>query len=269
MNEIKKGQTDWHIPLNENFGELENETAKVTTENTFKGTQTIASGELIVSGGVVKLGNTMKISNTRLNEAYFYPSTTDANGLFLGYVENIDTLCPVYNNGLTLGAPNHKWKGGYFATAPVVTSDKNLKKDIENLEDDFVIAMVENLRPVQYQMKDGDSGRTHIGFIAQEIEEVLTLIGKKDTDFAGFIRSPKTEEYIELDEQGNEISKTREVEGEYIYGLRYEEFIALLYKYAQIKEQQRNEEQQDTALQIQKLVARIETLENQLKGESK
>ena len=60
-------------------------------------------------------------------------------------------------------------------------------------------------------------------------------------DFAGFIKSPKTEDYYEdvpetvTDEETGEEKtvtrkelKTRTVEGEYIYSLRYDEFIAPL-----------------------------------------
>lgn len=101
-----------------------------------------------------------------------------------------------------------------------------------------------------------------MGFIAQEVEILLESHNFSTSDFAGFIKSPRTEIYTEVDEFGNEVEKFREIEGEYIYGLRYEEFIALLYRYVQIKEHQRENDQEE-------LLTRIEALEKQLKGESK
>ncbi|MFR8874751.1 MAG: hypothetical protein ACLVHV_15755 [Oscillospiraceae bacterium] len=41
------------------------------------------------------------------------------------------------------------------------------------------------------------SGRTHWGLISQDIEELLPQLGMTSMDFAGFIKSPKTEDYYE------------------------------------------------------------------------
>lgn len=70
--------------------------------------------------------------------------------------------------------------------------------------------------------------------VSQDVEEGLTSSGIADVEFAGFIRGPKK------DEDGNE------VEGEYTYMLRYEEFIPLCID------------------QIQKLKARMAKLERRL-----
>lgn len=97
------------------------------------------------------------------------------------------------------------------------------------------------LKPSSYVFNDADSGRTHWGLISQDIEELFPQLGMTSMDFAGFIKSPKTEDYYEdvpetvTDEETGEEKtvtrkelKTRTVEGEYIYSLRYDEFIAPL-----------------------------------------
>lgn len=75
------------------------------------------------------------------------------------------------------------------------------------------------LLPKSYKMIDGTSGRTHIGFVAQDVEKAMNECDISDLDFAGLIRSPvhKVADGVE----------TEEIE-DYMYGLRYEEFIGII-----------------------------------------
>lgn len=135
-------------------------------------------------------------------------------------------------NGYTnLGSGSYRWKQLFATTATISTSDRNLKKDIHQLTDthlDFFL----KLQPVSFLFKDGESGRTHIGFIAQDVEKAMSECGLTDLDFAGFCKDQKVEVFFEEDENGDKIEKERPIldengNPEYIYSLRYEEFIAL------------------------------------------
>lgn len=210
--------------------------AKVDSGNTFSGTQIFSEASVFSRGVEFDQHNSdVKISKFNDSLMYFSCGSTSNAGLYLGRRESQWSLSPQASNGLHLGHPNYKWADIYGSNGIIQTSDKHSKKDIESLDDSFVVAMVENLRPVSYKMKEGTSGRTHVGFIAQEVEEVLAKVGKTNMDFAGLIKSPKTEEYKEKDVDGNDVVKYREVAGEFIYGLRYEEFISLICRYTQIK----------------------------------
>lgn len=145
----------------------------------------------------------------------------------------------------TLGESNMRWNDIYGRNSVIKTSDRVEKKDIEyNIEkyEDFFM----QLKPTQYKFKNNNSNRYHVGFISQDVEEALTNTGLSSLDFAGFIKSPNTEGEIS-DSAGEEEKR------EYIYGLRYGEFIALnthmiqrLYREVQaLKEflQQQQEEQ--------------------------
>lgn len=92
------------------------------------------------------------------------------------------------------------------------------------------------LNPVSYKFKDGESGRTHTGLIAQEVEETLYDIGLSEKDFAGLCKDKKVVDDKETDE--------------YLYGLRYEEFISPLIKMVQMQQKE-----------IEELKERIEKLE--------
>ena len=86
-----------------------------------------------------------------------------------------------------------------------------------------MVDFVKDLKPSSFIYNVNDSNRKHYGFISQDVEDTLEKLNISSQDFAGFIKTPKTKDI--LDEDGNFI-KTVDVDGEYNYGLRYEEFIA-------------------------------------------
>lgn len=159
---------------------------------------------------------------------------------------------PYTNNTTSLGESTNKWKEIYAATSTIITSDKNEKKDIENLDDDQIINFIMGLKPKSYKFINNDSNRTHTGLIAQDVEELLEQLGMSTLDFAGFIKSPKiktvdkeieqkVEKNGEIVIEKSTVSEEEIIEGEYIYGLRYEEFISPLIKMVQIQQEKINE----------------------------
>lgn len=130
----------------------------------------------------------------------------------------------------SLGTDYYMWRDVYTHNEPIVTSDANVKKDVVRDLTGYE-SFFNALSPCTYKFIDGESGRTHLGMISQDVEKALADCNISDMDFAGFIKSPKK------DENGNV------VDGEYAYALRYGEFIPLLI------------------WQVQKLKARVAELE--------
>lgn len=120
-----------------------------------------------------------------------------------------------------LGGSNNKFKDIYASNGTIQTSDVTEKKDIYDLDSDLVRSIVMGLRPVSFKFINGTSDRTHYGLVAQEVEETVNGLGISNKDFAPLIKSAKE------DEEGNV------AEGEYVYGLRYAEFVGLLIKMCQ------------------------------------
>ena len=106
-------------------------------------------------------------------------------------------------------------------------SDRNLKSNIKPLTEKHILFFY-LLQPVSFTFKNGKSGRTHVGFISQDVENAMKQARLTDLDFAGFCKDVKiietedeygnTTSQIEKDENGHDV---------YIYSLRYDEFIAL------------------------------------------
>lgn len=144
------------------------------------------------------------------------------------------------DNKIALGSTGKRFKQLFAGTATISTSDRNLKKGIEELTESHLKFFL-LLTPVSFQFIDGESGRTHIGFIAQDVEGAMAQCGLTALDFAGFCKDVKVktvpvEKEVEL-EDGTVATYTDYVDEavldadgnpKYIYSLRYEEFIALV-----------------------------------------
>lgn len=148
------------------------------------------------------------------------------------------------NGAISLGSGNYRFSQLYVTSSSISTSDKNYKDDIKSLTDKHLQFFMK-LQPVSFLFKDGTSGRTHIGFIAQDVEQAMSECGLTDLDFAGFCKDQKIDSKLVDGEEVNEPILDDNGNPEYIYSLRYEEFIAL------------------NTYTIQKLWNRVETLEKE------
>ena len=197
------------------------------------------------------------IQSSGQQTVHFAASSESDYRMCLGVVDSAWVVCPSKDHMLQLGTANYRWGQIYSSNASISTSDRNQKKDIEDLSEvsrDFIMS----LKPVSYKMKDGTSGRTHCGFIAQDVEETLEDLNMTAMDFAGFCKDQKTrpvmvkEKVLDNDGEETDAEIEREssepVEGEYVYGLRYEEFIAPLIKTVQLQQKEIDELKQEIKL---------------------
>ena len=135
-----------------------------------------------------------------------------------------------------VGDDTHRWGYGYFDTVyanggNIGNSDRNLKKDIKYIgAGDKLQGLIDYLKPATYKYRDGTSGRTHIGFIAQDVKDAMDTIGISGKDCA-----------IYCEWSSNGITKR---------GLRYSEIIAL------------------NTYEIQSLKKRVQELETEILGMS-
>lgn len=138
-------------------------------------------------------------------------------------------LNPSTTNYISLGTSNKQYKNVYgqnlYVNGSAVSSDRNLKDEIEPLNDKHV-EFFKNLKPVSYKFKDGTSGRRHTGFIAQEVEEAVDEAGMTDKDMAAVVKDESQ------------------------YYLRYEELIAVQTKVIQ-----------DLMARVETLEAKVNRLE--------
>ena len=219
------------------------------------------------NGGNVTINNRLQLTGTQYPQIYGNGTSlqlgVDTNAA-VGFVLQGGVFREAGDGSLNLGNGSHRWAVVYAKTGSINTSDRNEKNTIADIDPEQAEKLIMGLKPSTFKFNDGTSGRTHWGLISQDIEELLPQIGMSDLDFAGFIKTPKTEDYYEdvpetvTDEETGEEKtvtrkelKTRTVEGEYIYSLRYDEFIAPLI--CMVQKQQK---------QIENLERRLSALEN-------
>lgn len=166
------------------------------------------------------------------------------------------------NGAISLGSGNYRFSQLYVTSSSISTSDKNYKDDIKSLTDKHLQFFMK-LQPVSFLFKDGTSGRTHIGFIAQDVEQAMSECDLTDLDFAGFCKDQKIDSKLVDGEEVNEPILDENGNPEYIYSLRYEEFIALntyviqeLWNRVEILEKE-NAEMRDQIKSIQQDIAEL------------
>ena len=155
-----------------------------------------------------------------------------------------------------IGTSSNKFRNIYATTGTIQTSDANDKKNVNVVDAELASKIIMGLNPVSFKFIDGTSDRTHYGLIAQEVEELVNGLGIDNKDFAALTKSQKiVQKAVRLpvgkDENG-EIKYIEEfveepVEGEYVYGLRYDEFTAILVKMCQILQEEVNELKSEVA----------------------
>lgn len=133
---------------------------------------------------------------------------------------------PGANDRYNLGDGGLVWADIYAASGTINTSDREKKEAIVyglyKLD-----GLLDKLEPCTFRFRDGTSGRSHAGFISQDVEAALEELGLTTADFAGLVKSPRED-------------------GGYDYFLRYNEFIPI------------------NTWEIQKLKARVAELEARL-----
>ena len=184
------------------------------------------------------------IRKTGINNAFgtsnFTYYSTDTSGTNKT-LYSLGSFCPNTTStsattGFFLGDDSHVWNTIRAYTAVISTSDARVKTDVNDLTSAHD-TLFDNLRPVSYKYINGDSKRTHVGFIAQEVEKGLQTAGIDNADFAGLC--------IGKDEDST-------------YALRYEEFIPL--NTAQIQKLKKQIAAQDARIkELERIVKELKT----------
>lgn len=126
-----------------------------------------------------------------------------------------NVIVPSANDTISIGTSSNSELNNVYAKqfyqngTAISTSDKRKKKNIKDITKDYV-EFFKKLRPRLFKFKNGESGRLHMGFIAQEAEAAADEADIELEDLA----------FICKDDEGN-------------YGLRYDELIALQTKVIQ------------------------------------
>ena len=159
---------------------------------------------------------------------------TDYGGVQISSGGNV-YISSKYNTRIQLDEDAAKLGPSVWATNGTVIydSDRNVKNSIEYDLSRYRRFLLD-LKPCRFKYNEGQSGRYHIGMIAQDVEQSLYDNGIDSTEFSGWCKAPVR------DEEHNIVG--------YTYGLRYDAIIPL------------------NTMMIQELVKRLDAIETKLEG---
>lgn len=195
-----------------------------------KGTLQVGSNISVAKAGssaVSKLGGLFLLQNpagngAAISTANCVPGSVNTVHSFLWFVNDIVYLGTVNSAksgaGVYMAGANGQLGGtwSYMNGSSGSLSDARMKYDVIPMNDKYSI-LFDRLKPCLYKYKQGTSGRSHIGFIAQEVESAIDEAGLTGKDAA-----------LVTDVTG--------IEGmpDDVKMLRYEEIIGMLVREVQI-----------------------------------
>ena len=140
---------------------------------------------------------------------------------------------------------NAYFKGTVTSESTCITSDKNLKKRISPYSGG--LPEVLKINPITFQYKRDTTNKTHIGVIAQELEEILPF-------------AVRTNRFDELDQHGNPSGKTSEYYSIQADAIQYLLVNAIKEQQEIIKSLQSANEEKDE--QIEKILSQINEIKS-------
>lgn len=130
-------------------------------------------------------------------------------------------IVPKNTNTHKLGINGNVWNEIYATNTAIQTSDAREKKDVQYIDKTEALNIIKKLRPCWYKWIKNEAGRTHSGFIAQDVKSDLGEEFASNWGF--FIHSPGRREVI-ASADGQETERVVPDS----YGLRYGELVSPL-----------------------------------------
>jgi hypothetical protein len=188
------------------------------------------AGEIVVYG-VTNAPSRMVIGYSDAGMTFF-------DGFGAQYIQPASTTTGLLvDNELEFGSYNARWALGRFASGTTTLSDRNEKRDIEELnEAELRVAtackgLLRKYRMIEAYETKGDDARIHFGIIAQDLDDAFTAEGLDAHRYAMFMEDtwydigdgvayPSLDDISEEDRE-NAVEKTK-------LGVRYEQVLAFI-----------------------------------------
>lgn len=135
------------------------------------------NGNTDITGVIRSRGNTWPTAGAGVEIAY---DNTLGKGYIQSYDRNTATwknlaigafdVFPVQDNYSNLGIPGNRWAAVYAVNGTIQTSDRRLKKDINDIP--YGLNSILKLHPVSFKWKKGNQN-VNLGLIAQDVQKVI------------------------------------------------------------------------------------------------
>lgn len=187
--------------------------------------------KLLVNSSVLTISNgiTQRIYNQSIDTLFEDPSekSEDIENLNTANVTVSNSLNPVDDSSSCNIGTSEKRFDTVYCVETNTTSDLKNKENVQSLVDnDKLIDFFKSMKPCSFTMKNGDTGRIHMGFIAQWCAEAAKkTMGDLSFFEASYINGKGECEYFRDDVDDSELS----------WGLKLNQLIAPLWAVVQIQ----------------------------------
>lgn len=132
------------------------------------------------------------------------------------------------NGAAYLGTASYQWHSIYCSDGAFNGSDRKLKENICDLDDEKNKEFIMALRPVQYNLKSGTGKRTHNGLIAQEVRDAAEQTVGDIAAYQACVIDGEEERYFDPDVADDKL----------LWQLNYSELISPLIKLVQSQQRE-------------------------------
>lgn len=181
-----------------------------------------------------------------------------------GFYNTAFRVMEAYDNKVSLGSGYARWSQVYAKNNTISTSDRNLKHDINDI-DDKLIELFFKIKSKTFYFNNGD--RIHVGLIAQDFEESMKELDLSVDDYGMICKDPMYE-YTEFDEDGIGLEDSKVIKKDedgnpiYIYSFRYGELITLTIQVVQNQQKEINDLKKET----EELKSEVNTLKSEIEN---
>ncbi|WII70684.1 tail fiber domain-containing protein [Bdellovibrio sp. 22V] len=144
-------------------------------------TSAVDGGAILIHTGAT---HQMRIDSNEIQTSLSGAASSLAINPFGGVVQVGAVFQPLTDNSFTLGSAARRWSAVYATNGTIQTSDRRLKKDIQDLN--VGLRFINSLRPVSFKWRSDEpsSAPTHWGLIAQELHD---QVNREGTDNVGVV----------------------------------------------------------------------------------
>jgi hypothetical protein len=131
----------------------------------------VATVEVPFGGTVSGVSRDFQIYNEPAGKNALYIQEGSLDIFTGGGISTTGNVSPSRDNAYFLGTQVQRWNRVFTVNGVSQTSDARLKQGINSLK--YGLSEVMRLRPVSFKWKEGGDSRTHLGLIAQEVEQII------------------------------------------------------------------------------------------------
>ena len=213
------------------------------SSNTFRGIMgTMAANDMFRVGcyGTAQDAGVLEIATEdNGNEIHLHRQYGHATQQGAGYGASWQYV--VHQAYILNAAGNTVLSGSCSATSHITTSDRKIKENIADIDAAKALAIISGVRPVSFNLKDDEKKRGKMGFIAQEVYDLMQELGYRSSAIYQADMLPRDVKDVNYETVLSDEEIRRHDDAEMSWTIDYQQLIAPMIKVIQEQERRISE----------------------------